>query len=131
MRALGAGIVYVVAVFAAGAVLGVIRALLLEPWLGPLAAVLIALPAILGFAWVACGRLAGWFGVPAQFWPRLGMGLVSFAVLIGAEFIAAVARDVDAAPVALYGDSAHRIGLAGQVVFALMPLLRLARPRPR
>ena len=130
MRALGAGLAYVAAVFALGAVLGGVRALMLEPLVGPVAAVLIKLPLILAAAWIICGKLVARLGVPARWAPRLGMGAVAFAVLIGAEFALAVATGQDASgAAALYGDSAHRIGLAGQILFALMPLLRLLGPR--
>ncbi len=126
-RAALAGSIYFALVFAAGFALGVPRTLWLEPAVGPVAAVLVELPLMLAVAWLVCVRLL-------RRWPlrRAGatvMGGVAFALLLGAEAglsVGLAGRSL-AAHWALYGDTAHRLGLAGQIAFALFPLVQAWR----
>lgn len=122
-----AGSIYFAVVFAAGFALGVLRTLVLEPALGPVAAVLVELPVMLAVAWMTCARLR-------RRWPlaragALVMGGVAFALLMAAE--AGVSMGLAGRSLAehwaLYGDTAHRLGLAGQVAFALFPLVQAWR----
>ena len=60
-NAVKAGIVYFLAVFAIGFLLGTIRILWITPWLGDGAAVLLELPVILTASWLLCARLIDTF----------------------------------------------------------------------
>lgn len=125
-RALEAGAAYFAIVFAAGFVLGTARVLLFIPLLGELPATLLELPLILAIAWFVCGKLVVRFQVPRRTPPRAIMGAVAFSLLMFAEV---------GLSLALFGDSLSDftrglttphglLGLAGQVAFALMPLIR-------
>jgi hypothetical protein len=124
--ALLAGAVYFGVVFAAGFALGVVRITLLVPAVGEPAAVAIELPVVLLWSWWTCGWCLRRFAVPATVAARALMGGVAFALLMAAEFgldAALNGRDL-AAHFARYRDGASLLGLAGQVLFALFPLLR-------
>jgi hypothetical protein len=127
--ALVAGVAYFALVFAVGFVLGTVRTLFLAPRIGPLAAVLVELPLMLVAAWLICRWLVRRLDVREAWSERLLMGAVAFVLLLAAEF---------ALSVALFGGTAARFvtalgtpegaaGVAGQVVFAAMPLLARRR----
>lgn len=121
-----AGILYFAGVFALGFLLGVARLLWLAPRLGETGAVLLELPLILAASWWWAGWLVRRLGVPAAPRPRLGMGGLAFALLLAAEFaVGAAAGRPPAAQVANWGTVAGGLGLAGQVAFALIPLLNI------
>lgn len=126
MNALRAGVAYFALVFAAGFGLGTIRALLLVPALGAAPAVAIELPVMLVFAWIACGWLVRRFAVPAIPGARLAMGAAAFALLMAAEAALAVLGFGQSPEAYLAGlaTPAGLLGLAGQVAFGLMPLVR-------
>lgn len=127
MPVLLAAAAYFALVFAAGFVLGVIRTLWLAPAVGPLAAVAIELPVILGVAWLACGRvLRRWPLAPAQ---AAVMGALAFALLLGAEAALSLllAGRSLADHLALYAQAPNLLGLAGQIAFAALPWLRAGR----
>jgi hypothetical protein len=118
-----AGARYFAAVFAAGFALGVLRTLVLVlvPLLGELTAVLLELPVILGFAWLACARvLRRWPMPPAA---AAGMGLVAFVFLMVAEagLSMLLAGRSLVEHLALYVLLPKQMGLAGQLVFAMLP----------
>jgi len=74
------GAAYVVAVFGAGFMLGVLRTLVLVPRLGALWAVLLELPVMLTIAWLSCARiLRRW---PLSPWAVAGMSAVAFSLLM-------------------------------------------------
>ncbi len=129
MTSVVAGAVYFAIVFAVGFALGTIRVLGLAPALGETTATLIEGPFILGASWLACGFSIRRFNVAANASSRLTMGAVAFALLIGAETLLGVfgfgqtLGDV----FARYGTTAGAIGLAGQILFGLFPLLRERR----
>lgn len=119
-----AGLAYFAIVFAAGFVLGTIRTLLLAPRLGPFAAVLVELPVMLVIAWIACGWAVSRFAVGSSRVDRLVMGALALALLLAAELVLAVAV-FDATVtgfLSAYATPAGATGLAGQMVFAAMPL---------
>jgi hypothetical protein len=119
-----AGALWFAAVFAAGFALGVARTLWLAPALGEVGAVAVELPVILGFAWWTCGRLIRARRVAGR-GPRAAMGASAFALLMLAEAgLAAATGTGPAAHLAGYAEPARALGLAGQVVFGLMPLMR-------
>lgn len=126
-RAVLAGLAYFAIVFAAGFALGAIRVVLLIPRIGETAAVLIELPVILTVAWIACSWLVTAFDVPRQSGPRLLMGGAAFLTLMCAELGLSVLAFGRTAIDHL--DQYHTIhgllGLAGQVMFGLFPLMQL------
>ncbi|MGR3760590.1 hypothetical protein ACUXV3_10735 [Roseobacteraceae bacterium NS-SX3] len=128
---LAAAAAYFALVFACGFVLGTLRILVLLPAAGELGAVLAELPVILAFSWWAAGRLTR--GRPAlqPGAARLGMGGWAFALLMAAEFVlATTAMGLDGAAFAgRWGTLPGALGLAGQIVFALIPWLRLQAGR--
>ena len=126
-----AGFIYFVLVFAAGFMLGTIRVTFLIPRFGPTTAVLVELPIILAVAWNVCGIVLRHVEVAAEFGPRLVMGTVAFVVLMLAETaLATLAFSQTIPEIAAQYSTAHgAIGLAGQAIFASIPLLRLAAER--
>lgn len=125
-KAFHAGLAYSAAVFAAGFALGAARVLLVAPRLGEMGAVLLELPVILAVSWWTCGGLARRFAVPSAPGDRLVMGLVAFVALQTAEVLLAVLA-FGRSPVGYLAGlitPAGGIGLAGQIVFALFPLVR-------
>lgn len=125
-RAIHAGLLYCVVVFAAGFVLGVLRNLLVTPLAGELAAVALEAPVMLAIAWTACGWALDRLEVSTQLLDRLLMGGVALVLLLVAE--AAVAVLAQAYSLAeffrRYGQTAMLLGLLAQLAFALFPLLR-------
>lgn len=129
VRTAWAGVAYVAIVFAAGFALGVARTLALVPQLGDTGAVIVELPVILAISWLASGWLVSRFAVPPAAGHRLAMGLVAFALLMAAEAALstiAFGRSLGE-HLALYRQLPHLIGLAGQIVFALIPWLQTTR----
>lgn len=123
-RTLLAGAAYFAIVFAAGFVLGAIRTLVLAPRVGPFAAVIVELPLMLAISWIACGKVLSRFAVPARAGPRLGVGASAFSLLMLAEVVLSLVG-FGRAPsdyLAELGTPHGLLGLAGQVLFALMPL---------
>jgi len=131
MRVLAAGSLYFALVFAAGFVLGTLRVLLLVPSLGEGAAVAVELPLMLAISWVAAGWIIHRVRLPARRGARLAMGAFAFALLLGAEAALSVALFGRTLPAHLahYATWPGALGLAGQGGFALIPLIRLWRPR--
>lgn len=118
-------------VFAAGFALGALRALWLGPLIGETAAVALELPVMLAVSWRATRFCIRRFSVPARLGARLGMGAGAFALLMLAEIaLAAAMTGADAAAMAGGWRSAPGLlGLAGQLVYGLMPTLALAGDR--
>ena len=120
-----AGAAYFALVFALGFLLGTVRVLILMPQLGEFYSGLIELPIILTAAWFICRWLVNRFKLGHQWTVRFAMGATAFVLLMVAELTMSLT---------LFGrsvfehfsfyQSAHALlGLAGQVVFALFPLL--------
>lgn len=128
MTALALGLRYFAGVFAVGFVLGTIRTLWLVPAIGEMAAVGVELPVMIGASWWWCRRLlAGQTPAMAE---RAVMGGSAFILLMLAEFGLALA--FGRAPGAYWASlftAAGLLGLAGQLIFAALPLLiKPARP---
>lgn len=126
MRTILASLLYFAAVFAAGVALGAVRALLLEPRLGAVPAVLLELPVMLAISWTLCGVIIRRLMVPAGAGRRAAMGGLAFLLLIAAEAALAILgfAEAPAAFLARLAAPPGLLGLAGQVLFALMPLAR-------
>jgi hypothetical protein len=125
-QATRAGMVYFAVVFAAGFVLGAARVGLVEPRLGPFLAVAAEVPVMLAIAWAAAGWIALRLAVPQDLSARAVMGGTGFGLLLLAE-AALAAGLTDAGPAAVvagWTTPAGALGLAGQVVFGLIPILR-------
>jgi hypothetical protein len=123
-----AGSAYFALVFGIGFILGAIRVLVVAPRLGELVATLIELPIILTAAWIICERVSARFLVPDRWRPRLAMGGVAFALLMLAELGLSVllgnsiGEHLDA-----YRSLHGALGLAGQMIFAMFPLVQVNR----
>jgi hypothetical protein len=125
-RALAAGALYFLIVFACAFVLGTIRVLWILPAMGPLVAVLLELPLVLLLSWWVSGSLIRRLAVPPTVLPRLLMGGLAFALLMLAELLLAVFAfgQTSADFLAGLATMAGLVGLSGQIVFGLMPLIR-------
>ena len=123
---LKAGLLYFLGVFAVGVLLGALRTIFLVPFTGPVIAVLAEIPLMLLFAWYLCRLLTERLGIPSDLSDRLTMGLVAFACLMAGEMLVALQlQDGRLADFFLMFDlPENRIGLAGQIVFALFPVLQ-------
>lgn len=121
-----AALAYVLPVFAAAFVIGAVRVTLVAPAVGPLIAVALEVPLILGLSWWMAGRVLGRW--PLSPWPRAGMSLLAFVVLMLLELATGLAFGQSPTQF-LTGMStpAGALGLAGQIGFALIPLVRQAR----
>lgn len=123
-----AGAVYFAFVFAAGFALGAVRTLWLETALGAVAAVAVELPVILAASWFAARWITARNAIAAGL-PRVVMGAVAFAMLLGAEMVLGATRGEGPAEfVGAFARPERALGLAGQIAFALFPLLQ---PRAR
>lgn len=128
MPALRAGLAYWAVVFALAFALGVVRTLWLTPVLGQLAAVAIEVPIILMASWLAAKRLTARFGI-ATSRAALAMGFIAFALLMLSEL--ALGAILGGQTIAIRLDRlaslAGLLGLSGQIMFALMPLIARQR----
>lgn len=124
-RALRAGGVYALAVFAIGFVLGTARVLLVAPRIGEFAAVAIEVPVMLAIAWPICARIVRSFAL-GRGSERAAMGVSAFVLLMALEWALALLlfRRSVAQMIGGYGTAAGLLGLAGQVGFALLPFLQ-------
>lgn len=118
-----AALSYVVPVFAVAFLLGALRVTLVSPQTGPLLAVALEVPVVLALSWLVAGRVLARWPMP---WPgRLAMGTLAFALLMLAELALALA--FGQTPARFLADLATppgALGLAGQIGFGLVPILR-------
>jgi hypothetical protein len=117
-------LVNLAAIFALGFVLGTVRTLWLAPAVGPLAAVAVELPVMLGASWWLARRLAARRPLPSRD-AALAAGGIAFALLMGLELALGVALFGQSAKVwlAALTTPSGALGLTGQALFALMPAL--------
>lgn len=122
---------YFLAVFAAGFLLGLVRVLILVPLCGELLAVGLELPFMLWISWIASARIAVWMEIPARRADRLLMGGAGLALLLLAE--AALSRGIYGLSLAAFlaglTTPAGALGLTAQIGFALIPWLQSRQPR--
>ncbi len=120
-----AGVGYFVVVFLAGFALGTARVLLIAPRLGEGVAVALELPLMLAVSWIACGWAIGRWRVRGRTPERGIMGALAFLLLMAAELALALAFGRSFAQhLAAYATGPDALGLAGQIAFAVFPLLR-------
>lgn len=124
---LKAGGFYFLGVFTLGFVLGSMRIFFLAPHTGPVIAVLIEIPVMLLFSWFFCRFLTGRFAIPPEPYERLVMGFIAFACLMtGEALIAVLMQQGQMTDFFMTFDlPENRIGLGGQIAFALFPLVQL------
>lgn len=122
---------YAFPVLMAGGAFGMLRIIVLEPALGPLWAVVAELPLMLAACAGAAAFVVGLWRVPPRAGARLWMGGGALVLLLAAEaalghllFERSLAETL-ARQTSLPG----LLGLAGQVVFGLIPALFLLIPR--
>lgn len=125
MRVIGAAATYWAMIFALGFALGTVRVLWLIPRIGLMPATLLELPLILAASWFAAGWLVRRFGI-AHAGEALAVGALAFAILMAAEcgLAGVLSGQTPAQWFAGLGQPHAQLGLAGQVVFALMPWWR-------
>jgi hypothetical protein len=118
-----AAFAYVVPVFAVAFVLGALRVTLVAPRTGALAAVAIEVPIVLALSWAVSGCVLGrWRGIS-----RLALAVMSFTLLMLLEFATALAfGQTPAQFLTAMTTPAGALGLAGQIGFGLIPLVRQA-----
>ena len=124
-RIVTAGTTYFLVVFASGFLFGAIRTFFLAPVMGATAAVVLEVPLILMIAWAMCLKIIDRFQIKTWFFHRLAMGALAFSFLLIAEFLLAVMLS-DQPLVGFVQDlqtPRGAIGLAGQVLFGLFPIL--------
>jgi hypothetical protein len=120
----GAGGLYFAVMVALGFLLGFIRTVFLEPWLGGAWAVTVEAVPMIAAMIVVAPWAARVFDLPPDVPARLGMGAVALALLLLAE----TALDALLRGRVLWADRLRTaeglIGLALQLLYAAMPLLR-------
>lgn len=125
MRAIAAGTVYFLLVYAAGWALGPIRQIFVAPRIGATAAVLLEAPLMLAASLAASSWVVRRFALPPRLGARLAAGLVALVLLLLAE--AAAARFLRGLAVADYlagfGSLRGAISLALFLLFAATPVL--------
>ena len=125
MRAVGLGLIYGTAIFAAGFVLGALRTTVVAPHTGDIAAVMVEVPVMLAFASAVAGRLVrrGARLGPVQALVAGAVALASLWLLEAAMATLLLGVAVTEVPL-LFLAPAGQIGLAAQAIAALFPLLR-------
>jgi hypothetical protein len=121
-----AAFAYVLPVFAVAFGLGALRVTVIAPAIGLLLAVAAEVPLVLALAWAVAGRvLARW---PLSGPQRAGMALLSFTLLMLLELLTALAfGQTPAQFLAAMTTPPGALGLAGQIGFGLIPLVRQPR----
>ncbi len=130
-RALVAGTVYFLTLFALGFALGTVRVTLIEPRIGALAATAAEVPVMLAAGFLACRWIVDRWGVSAAGGPRLAMALWFIGLLLVSETVlgAALFGRSGAQQWAALGAPAGLLGLSAQIVAASLPLfVRRAGP---
>ncbi len=123
MRTIKAALAYWGAVFALAFVIGALRVTWLAPRIGETAAVLIEVPVILAASWLAAGWAVRRFAI-ASAGQAAAMGALAFLLLMASEaLLAVVIGDGVGAWLAGMASTAGAIGLAGQLGFAVMPMM--------
>ncbi|MEI6159200.1 MAG: hypothetical protein WCP77_05135 [Roseococcus sp.] len=129
-RELKAAILYVLAAFGVGFLLGPIREFGLVPMMGRLLALFVELPVMLGFCWWIAPRIIRRCGIPPGE-ARLRMGFAALSLLLALEFFTGVAlRGWDLQEwLADFATPPGLVTLLAYLIFALLP--RWAMPGGR
>jgi len=123
-------LLYFALTFGAGFVFGAFRMFVLVPRVGEVAAVLIECPFILLVSFLVARWVLRRFAPDARAGRRFLMGLIAFAMLMGAELLMSWLQGISPPQFAAsLLRTAGAIGLAGQMLFALIPLfIRASHP---
>jgi len=127
LNALKGGSLYFAIVFLLGIFLGTIRVLALSPRFGELLAVFIEAPFILGVSWFVSGFVIRRLRIESAFAPRFTMGVSAFGLLMIAEILLGLfgfERSLGE-QLADFAATPGLVGLSGQVLFGLIPVIRL------
>jgi hypothetical protein len=126
IKATLAGLIYFSMIFAVGFMLGIVRTLVLAPNVGESVAVAIELPIILTIGWFACLWIVEHRSIPVNFAVRAVMGGSALLFLLTAETILSLtlANRSLKEHLMLYSSLPALLGLMGQVVFALFPVIQ-------
>lgn len=118
-----AALAYTLPVFAVAFLLGALRVTLVAPQTGPLLAVALEVPVVLALSWAVAGRvLARW---PAPNSQRPALALLAFVLLMLLELLTALAfGQTPAQFLSAMTTAPGALGLAGQIGFSLIPLIR-------
>lgn len=97
----------------------------IAPRLGEVGAVMVEVPLVLAISWVAAGAVLGRWPL-RRLRDRAAMGALAFALLMALELALGGFGFARSLPqmLAAMGTPAGLIGLAGQIGFGLIPLLR-------
>lgn len=120
-------------VFATGMVLGPVRVLWLEPWIGPALAVLCEAPFLIAAMWFAAGVAPTWAKLDGG-WPvHLAFGVLALVFQQIADLAAGFGlRGMTLADqIAYFGTPAGAIYVVTLVIFALTPAARRLLRRTR
>jgi hypothetical protein len=124
--AITAGCAYFLIVFAAGFALGTMRIFFLAPKFGETSSVLFELPIMLLISWFACQWIVSRWQLSPGIGIRLVMGSSAFAILMVAEVSVStfgLGRTFQQ-NIGSYGQLHNQLGLAGQIMFALFPVVQ-------
>lgn len=131
-QALSAGVVYAIALFGLGFVLGTLRVLLVVPMLGELGATLIELPLMLAASYFVCRAIVRRWQLPADHHARAAMAfsflflLLSFETILGLTLLGRTVAEQAAA----FASPSGIAGLAAQTASALFAFI-VERPGRR
>ncbi len=117
---------YALGVFALGFVLGTVRVMVLQPLMGPLAAVCTEVPVMLAASWWYSRWLLSKHTTAYNTLTLLLWGMAAFVLLICLEM--ALATVVFGQPAQLFFTALHTpagaVGLAAQFLFGLLPAIQ-------
>ena len=129
--ALKAAAAYFSGVFLAGFVLGSLRVFVVVPRIGPVLAVALEFPLMLAVSWIVCGWVVRRFAVPGAIGIRMALGFFAFVLLMLAETLLALATGRTLATFSSsLAEAEGLLGLSGQVILALLPLVRRNEKKP-
>jgi hypothetical protein len=123
VRALKAGVLYCLTVFAAALVLGVVRTIWVAPLAGESISIALEAPIILAVAWYACDWAAEQTAVSHNLPDRLAMGAAALALMVCAEVSVAILTSATSLEDNFSGPAGSPL-LLGHLVFAILPVLR-------
>jgi hypothetical protein len=132
MRAVLAGIIYALVVFAAGIVVTLVRLGFLQPIVGPIFALVLELPVVIALACFVSQEVINSLRISGAI-SRIAMGVVGFILLMLCEFLLANVLFQNA--VGKFVNSLITwpgiLGFTGEIAFAIIPVLQhVARRKP-
>ena len=113
---------YFLIVFTFAFLMGVARLLVIAPWLGPVAAVMIEVPILMAVSWLVSRYLLG--DLVLTLLKLAVMGFTAFVLTMASEALLAALLQGNSvsAWAASVATPLGLVGLAAQIIFALMPI---------